>query len=151
MAEELGVEERLRNRAAIDGHERSGRSAAVRVDRARDQFLPGTALALDQHRDRRICGPRDLLIDLEHRRTAAEEPFRRDPRSRRRQRVAMRRLRERPLDGRLDLADVERLADVVESARAQRLDRRLERPEPADQHNLACRLVRLELAKEIEP
>ncbi len=127
------------------------RPPAVRVDRTRDQFLPGTALALDQHRDCRICGPRYLLIDLEHRRAAAEQPFRRDPRFRRRQRVAVHRLRQRALDRGLDLADVERLADVVESARAQRLDRRLERAEPADQHNLTRGLVRLELAQEIQP
>ena len=50
VAEELGFEQLLGNRAAVHGDEHALRAAAVVVDRARDQLLAGAALARDQHR-----------------------------------------------------------------------------------------------------
>ncbi len=49
VAEQLGLEQGLRNRRAIDGHERARRARTRRVEDARAQFLAGAALALEQH------------------------------------------------------------------------------------------------------
>ncbi len=51
---------------------------------------------------------------------------------------------------RLDLGDVERLADVVERAGAHGFDRRLERAEAADEQYLAVGVLDLERAQQIE-
>ena len=49
MTEELGLEEVLRNRRAVDADERAVRSRARPMDRARDDFLPGAAFTGDEH------------------------------------------------------------------------------------------------------
>src|SRR5205814_8736828 len=53
MAEELALEERLRQRRTVDGDEGLAGPRARRVDAARHQLLAGAGLALDQDRDRR--------------------------------------------------------------------------------------------------
>src|SRR4029079_19337842 len=50
VSEELGFEQRLWNRRAVDRDERPVRAPAERVQRARDQFLACAALAEQQHR-----------------------------------------------------------------------------------------------------
>ena len=50
VAEQLGLEQRLGNRGAVDGDERPVVARAERVQRAREQLLAGAALALEQHR-----------------------------------------------------------------------------------------------------
>ena len=45
VAEQLALDERLRQGAAVDRQEGPIRAGAVLVDRAGDQFLPGAALA----------------------------------------------------------------------------------------------------------
>ncbi len=52
VAEELTVEERVRDRGAVDGHERLSRARAARMERARDQLLARARLASNQHRRR---------------------------------------------------------------------------------------------------
>ncbi len=49
VTEQLGFEQRLRKRAAIDGDKRGWGAGAVVVDGACDQLLSGTALAGDEH------------------------------------------------------------------------------------------------------
>ncbi len=49
VAEQLGLEQRLRNRGAVDGDERRGHALAQGMKRAREQFLAGAAFALEQH------------------------------------------------------------------------------------------------------
>ena len=63
VAEELGLEERLGNRRAIDGDKRRLGSRAERVQRAGEELLAGPALALEQHRR---VGRRRLLEAREH-------------------------------------------------------------------------------------
>ena len=53
MPEEFGLEEFLGNRAAVDGDQSAIRPAAVVVERARDQFFAGPALACDE--DGALC------------------------------------------------------------------------------------------------
>ena len=63
VAEELGFEQLLGNRAAVHRDEHALGAAAVVVDRARDQLLAGAALARDQHR---AVGVGHLVDDVEH-------------------------------------------------------------------------------------
>ena len=48
-AEQLGLEQRLDERGAVDRHERPGAARAQLVDLPGDQFLARAALALDEH------------------------------------------------------------------------------------------------------
>ena len=80
VAEQLGLEQLLGQRRAVDGHEGLGGARAVGVDGARDQLLARPRLA--EHQDVGL-GPRRLLHQLEdpgHGRAAADhvlEPERR--------------------------------------------------------------------------
>ncbi len=62
VAEQLRLQQRLRQRAAVDLHERPARPLRPRVDGARHQLLPRPRLAVDV--DRRVGGG-DLLDRLE--------------------------------------------------------------------------------------
>ena len=65
VAEQLGLEQGLGNRGAVDGDKRSVGARTERVQRAREQLLAGAALAFDQHgrvgRRRAVQRQRDLL------------------------------------------------------------------------------------------
>ena len=63
VAEQLALQQALRQRAAVDREERALGPGGQLVDVARDDFLAGAALALDQHRR---VGGRHLLGELEH-------------------------------------------------------------------------------------
>ena len=58
---------------------------------------------------------------------------------------------ERPLNGLLDLADVERLADVVERPRSDGFNGGFQRAESAHQQDLTVRVRTLERPQHIEP
>ena len=135
MPEQLRLEQRVRNRAAVDGHERFARACAVVVNRARHQFLAHAAFADDEHWRRRIGRMRDLLVHLEHRRRPSDQTADLARGHLRGTLAAVRALLERAIDDPLDVGDVERLADVVERARAHGLDGGLECAEAADQHD----------------
>ena len=77
VAEQLALEERLGEGAAIDGHEWTVGPAARRVDGAGDQLLPGARLALDEHRARRRGDARDNPVHIEHALGGADHPVRR--------------------------------------------------------------------------
>src|SRR5437899_13108375 len=74
VAEELRFEQRLGNRSAVDRDKRSIGARAQRVQRAREELLPGAALALEQNRrvgrrravqrHRHLLQPRVLTDDL---------------------------------------------------------------------------------------
>ena len=57
VAEELGLEQRLGNRAAVDRDEAVRAARAGVVDRARGELLAGAGFAGDQHRARRSPRP----------------------------------------------------------------------------------------------
>src|SRR5690606_33416357 len=61
VPEQLAGDQRRRESAAVDGHERAGGAPTLLVERARDQLLPGTALAHQEDgrvARRRLAGPR---------------------------------------------------------------------------------------------
>ena len=128
-------------RAAVDRHEWAGGAPAVRVNRARDELLAGAALADDQHGRRGVGGVRDLLVDRQHAGGPADQPGRRHVERAARGGAGAPTSDERALDRRLHFRDVERLADVVERAGADRVDRRLQRAEAADQDDVAARIA----------
>ena len=66
VAEELRFEQRFRDRTAVERHERRVAARARPVDRLREEFLAGAAVAADQHA--RIAGrdelrPRELRLE----------------------------------------------------------------------------------------
>src|SRR5690606_39588975 len=74
VAEQLGFEQALRQRAAVDGDERLGLPLGECVDVAGEDLLAGAALAGDEHRR---VGGRDGLgeaDDLEERAVLADRP-----------------------------------------------------------------------------
>src|SRR5207253_767773 len=93
VAEQLGLQESLRDRPAVDREKRLAAPGALRVDGPGEQFLTRAALALDQHR--RI-GPGNARHDAEDfqcasqdvleacRRLASHRCFSRSPSSERR-------------------------------------------------------------------
>src|SRR5205085_12288144 len=64
VAEELRLEDGLRDRRAVDGHERPFGPGGMLVQGAREQLLAGAALTEQQHRGR---GRRRLADDVERR------------------------------------------------------------------------------------
>src|SRR4030095_6680483 len=73
VAEELAFEQRLGHRRAVDRDEGSVRADARAVGGPRDQLLPGTRLALDEHRDRRRRRALHQPEDVAHGRRDADD------------------------------------------------------------------------------
>src|SRR5262245_17341936 len=114
MAEQLGLQQRVLNRAAVDRDERIAGAFAVPMDGTSHQLFSGAAFPHDQYRSRRIGGMCDLFVDLQHRRGPSDEAADRTWRHVRDGLSAARTLTERSVDDAFDLGDDERLADVVE-------------------------------------
>src|SRR5687768_14365904 len=60
MAEQLALDERVRERAAVERDQRTG-PPGERVNRLRRDLLPGAGLSLENHRDRRRRDHRQRL------------------------------------------------------------------------------------------
>ena len=67
VAKKLALEERLRDRGAVDRDEGMGGARPVPMKAARDQLLPRSALALEKDRDVGAGRAIDPLEDGEHR------------------------------------------------------------------------------------
>ena len=146
VAEELALEQRVRERPTVDRDEAGAGAAAVPVQRRRDELLPGAALALDEDGAARRGDARDRLVDFDHRRAAADKDAVRVVGAA----VAVHAgvgeppLGERAPDGRFDLLEVHRLADVVVGAVTDGLDGGLDRAEGGHDDHLDRRVPRLE-------
>src|SRR6185436_18986181 len=73
VAEELALEESLGDRGAAHRDERPRAARALPVQRARDELLPGAALAADEHGRVRDRDAREEVVHLAHRRARADE------------------------------------------------------------------------------
>jgi len=73
VAEQLVLDQRLRNSGAIDGHERPVAARRELMDGAREQLLAGARLALQQ--DRRVSrrDPLDRIRDFDDPRRLADD------------------------------------------------------------------------------
>ena len=60
VAEELGVDEFVGERGAVDGHERRRAAGSAACSGARDQFLADAALAFDEHRHKGDAAARGI-------------------------------------------------------------------------------------------
>src|SRR6185295_1050400 len=75
VAEQLALEQLVREGAAVDRDERPLAAARVVVDRPRDQLLAGARFARDHDRAARSRDALDELEDRAHLRAAAHEPL----------------------------------------------------------------------------
>jgi hypothetical protein len=73
MPEELTLQQRFRQRGAVDGDERPLRPLAGAMDAARHQLFAGAGLAFDQHRDSGRGGAVHQTQHLAHRRTGSDD------------------------------------------------------------------------------
>ena len=92
VAEELALEQRLRDRGAVHRHEGLVAARRLRVDRAREHLLAGAALAREQHRGLVL---RRALDELEHLRSSPGEAATIGPLAHRALHVALQQLRWR--------------------------------------------------------
>ena len=151
VAEQLGLEELLRQRCAVDGHEALAGARAVGVNGAGDELLPGARLAQDE--DVRLRARR-LLHELEHlpdRRAGADDVLEPEGLLELPAQVAVLDLKaamtQRTLHRHAQLLDREVLRQVVEGALADGRDRRLDRGERGD-HDHGQRGIELVRAAE---
>ena len=77
VAEQLGFEQRLGQRRAVDAHERRRGARALIVDQPDDELLAGAALAVDEHGRIERRDARRQLQDVLHRLAAGDEVLRR--------------------------------------------------------------------------
>ena len=154
VPEELGLEQRLRHRPAVDSDELAAPPRVV-VDRPGDQLFPGARLAGDQHRRRRAGDALHDAEDLLHLRALADDVGESVALLEGAAEVEVLVLELLPLDGLadddLELVDVERFGDVVVRAGLERLDGRLRRRMCRDHDDGDRRVLALDLAQEIEP
>ena len=136
VAEELGLEQRLGNRAAVQRDEPVHAPRAVVMNRARDDFLAGAGLAGDQDR---AVGRRDGLEQLEqplHRPALADDAFEAVALFELRAQVRVLRFQPPLLERRIEhvqqLVDLKRLADEIPRAALDRFDRVLHRAVAGD-------------------
>src|SRR5436190_1038692 len=73
MAKELGLDQGVRYRAAVDGDKRLLASGAQLMDRPSDELLASAGLALDEDRERGVGHLLDLLDNLLHRPVRAHQ------------------------------------------------------------------------------
>ena len=123
MAEQLGLQQPLRNGGAIDGDQRSVFSHARSVNRLRQQILAGAALAFDQYRDIRARHPLHGVQHTNERIASSDEAFEAS-RLRRLERgdlLLQAPTLERTRHDDLQLNHVERFGEEVVRATAQRV------------------------------
>ena len=126
VAEQLGLQQVLRDRAAVDGDERLLGARSEVVQRLRQRLLAGAALAQQQHRH---VGRRELLdvaAELQHRLVGGDDPL--DRRAcRHRGKAAVLVLQpmqvETALDDRAQHLELDRLLAEIVGAEADRLQR----------------------------
>src|SRR5688572_20348511 len=154
VPEDLALEQRLRNRRAVDRHERLLGARAQLVDRLGDELLAGARLAPDQHRRRRRGGLLDDLVDLAHARTAADHVAEAAVLAQLPAQDLYLAPRVLPLD---DLVEqdlqplrLDRLGQVVVGALLDRLDRRFNGPLGGQDHHGVLAPVVLERAEQVE-
>src|SRR5437879_3770819 len=74
IAEELRLDQGVRDRTAVDGDKRLLASGTELMDRPRDEFLAGAGLALDEACEARVGHSPDLLDNLLHLSSRAHQP-----------------------------------------------------------------------------
>ena len=156
VPEQLTLEQRLRQRRAVDLDQRPAGEARVAVQHRRDQFLAGAGFAGDQHGRVGARDPPDRLVDLLHRRALADDQLARialaEPGRQFQHLIAQTLVLEEALDRQQNLVQVERLGDVVVRSELHRLDRgRRAAVAGDDDHWQVNRSSRPSLTQHVEP
>jgi len=145
VAEQLALQEILRDGAAVDCDEGVRGAWAARVDRPRHQLLAGACLALDQHRDVGGGHALDEVQDLLHlgslRDDAADRLEAFDLHLEGRVLAPQPGLLRRLLDEQLQLLHGRRFGEVVVGAELHGLDRRGHRGVPREHDDLGHEAV----------
>ena len=130
VAEEFALQQVLRQRSAIHGHEGLGPAQAVVMNRAGDQLLAGAAFAGDEHGGVGCRALRDQPVHLLHPRARPDHVVQAVPGIHGELEIQVllpqRPALERPGHGELELLRVEGLRQVVEGAELHALHRGLD-------------------------
>ena len=150
VAEELGFEQRFRDRRAVDGHERPVGARAEHVQRPREQFLARPAFAFEEHGGvgrRRALKGHDHVLQLG---VLADDLRRAAPRGelvlQKNVLVGQPALHERTLDHQQQVIRIHRLGEEVERALLHRRDRVLD---AAERRHHDDRQLRIELLRRL--
>ena len=131
VAEQLGFEQRLRDRRAVDLDERHVALRAAVVDGARHELLAGTGLAGDEDGALGFRDPLGAENDLLHHPAPADDAVVIELLVALAAQIAILGAQllmvERPADHDEELVDLERLLEIVECPELHRLDRALDR------------------------
>jgi hypothetical protein len=144
VAEQLALQQRLVQRGAVHGQERTAGAGGEIVHRPGDDLLAGAGLAGDQHRAVGSGDGPDLLTDLAHRGRIADKAVEAADR------LGLlagclglehgvlahdARVLNRPFDGDDEFIALERLGDVVKRPALHRLNGCFDRPESGHEHD----------------
>src|SRR5581483_8995453 len=155
VAEELGLEQRIGERRAVDRDEAPALPLPLEVDRARGELLAGARLAVDQHGRVVLREHADGLEDLVHHPVPAHHVGERVPVGQLAPEVVdlveQAALLEDLLRREEDLLLLERLRDVVARALLDRLDRALDARVAGDHDDVEVRPPIADLAGEPDP
>src|SRR6266478_5202255 len=154
VPEELALEQRLRERDAVDGDEGTGLPPSPLVEGARDELLSGPRLAGDQHGR---AGVRDAVEELVHPPHRGAGPEQRaeaagflDRLAQPPYLVAQPAVLDCPREREPQGVDLERLGDEVVGAAPERGDRRLDAPKGGDHDHGHIRARRDDALAELE-
>ena len=143
VSEKLALQERIRQRGAVDGDQPPVLPVAHAMDGARDHLLAGPALAQDQDVAVGRGDAVNQVAHLLHRRALADDAARLVPRAElflERLMVALQgHVLQQPLDPQQDVVEKERLGQVVVRAELDRLDGRLDIAVGADHDEMHLR------------
>src|SRR5262245_27431804 len=140
VAEQLALQQRLRDGGAVQGQKRRLGPRAVLVDGPGHQLLARAALAGDQHRERLVGDAADGLVHLLHGRARTDDGFARLVLVRRRPRHHGRLAHQagdlqRLAEHAVQLLQVQWLEQVIVSPLPHRFDGRIGRPDHSDQYD----------------
>src|SRR5262245_42370644 len=163
VAEQFRFEELHRQRRTVDLDERRGLSRAFEMQRARHQLFAGAGLSANQHCRRLSLDKAPLCLDqrantlaqLLHRRRFADQPgeaatVRLAP-VEVGQRALQLFLAEGLVDQDFELAENNRLRQVVAGSGLHRIDGRLHVSVPGNAHDLGPRIAPAKLVEDLEP
>ena len=155
VAEQLRLEDRLRERRHVDREEGAVAPVAGDVDGPRHELLSRAALPVDEHGRGRAGHLVHDAEDLLHAPVGADQVL--DPEAAPQLLaqpavlVHQARALERALDGQEEDVAVEGLGEVVEGSLAHRLDRRVDGPVGGHEHDARPRLLALDGLEEGDP
>ena len=155
VAEQLALQDLVRDRAAIQGQEALLPAGAGVVQGLGDEFLPGAALAQDEHGGAARRDLPHLLEQVLHRRRLAHDRVEAEALvehlAQVRHLVAQLPVLDQLVDAAPQLVEVDRLRQVIVRADAHRLDRGLDRAEAGDQDHRQVELLGPHPVQERQP